>query len=215
MPGDELLLYTDGVNEAFNVDEVEYGNDRLEAFLAAHNDLRAQGLVQALRSDVATWAGEAEQSDDVTILALEFGVSSDAAGSIVVPATLEHLGTAERMVAEELERRLCPQGVQHKVEVALEELFVNVCSYAYAGQDAPGEVAVSYSYDVNPPTIEVELRDAGVPFNPVTREDPTKPSSIQEATIGGLGIFMVKKSVDELVYRREGNDNIVSFKKSW
>ena len=71
-PGDELILYTDGVNEAFSVDETEYGNARLEAFLVSHNDLRPQELVHALRADVAAWAKGAEQSDDITILAMEY-----------------------------------------------------------------------------------------------------------------------------------------------
>ncbi|MDO4404415.1 MAG: PP2C family protein-serine/threonine phosphatase [Atopobiaceae bacterium] len=70
--GDELMLYTDGVNEAFDINENEYGNDRLEAFLAAHNNLHPRELVHSLRADVAHWAEGAEQSDDVTILALEY-----------------------------------------------------------------------------------------------------------------------------------------------
>ena len=71
-PGDQLLLYTDGVNEAFNVDDEEYGNDRLEAFLRHRNYLRPKPLVEALRVSVATWAEGAEQSDDITMLALEY-----------------------------------------------------------------------------------------------------------------------------------------------
>ena len=71
-PGDELVLYTDGVNEAFSVNEEEYGNDRLEEFLSAHADLRPQEMVEQLRADVAKWAEGAEQSDDVTILAVEY-----------------------------------------------------------------------------------------------------------------------------------------------
>ncbi|MBR3316690.1 MAG: SpoIIE family protein phosphatase [Atopobiaceae bacterium] len=71
-PGDELLLYTDGVNEAFSADDMEYGNDRLEAFLRAHADVRPRELVRALRADVAAWAEGAEQSDDITILAVEY-----------------------------------------------------------------------------------------------------------------------------------------------
>ena len=72
--GDELLLYTDGVNEAFSADEVEYGNERLESFLANHSDNRPKELVDSLRSDVGAWAEGAEQSDDITILAVEFDV---------------------------------------------------------------------------------------------------------------------------------------------
>lgn len=71
-PGDELLLYTDGVNEAFNVSDEEYGNDRLEQFLAGHADVRPQEIVRNLREDVGVWAEGAEQSDDITILALEY-----------------------------------------------------------------------------------------------------------------------------------------------
>ena len=73
-PGDELVLYTDGVNEAFSVDEEEYGNDRLEEFLANHADLRPQEMVEQLRADVSSWAEGAEQSDDVTILVVEYGL---------------------------------------------------------------------------------------------------------------------------------------------
>ena len=214
-PGDELLLYTDGVNEAFNEAEEEYGNDRLEAFLMAHNDLCAQELVQGLRADVAAWAGKAEQSDDVTIMALEYGTSSAATGSVTVPAILDNLNRVSEMVAEELEKRLCPQGVQRKIIVALEEMFVNVCHYAYASQGVPGEVTVSFTYHPDPATIVIELRDSGVPFDPVQRKDPTRPANIQEAKIGGLGIFIVKKTMDQLLYRREEQYNVVSFSKSW
>ena len=70
-PGDELLLYTDGVNEAFSAEDEQYGNDRLEAFLSQHADLSPRQLVPALRADVAAWAEGAEQSDDVTIMAVE------------------------------------------------------------------------------------------------------------------------------------------------
>jgi serine phosphatase RsbU (regulator of sigma subunit) len=70
--GDELLLYTDGVNEAFSVDGEEYGNDRLEAFLAAHTTMGPRDIVDALKASVDAWAAGAEQSDDITILSLDY-----------------------------------------------------------------------------------------------------------------------------------------------
>ena len=214
-PGDELLLYTDGVNEAFNVDEEEYGNDRLEKFLAAHANMHSREVVRSLRADVARWAEGAEQSDDVTILALEYGVVPEVTGTATMQAKLENLEVATSLVNKELEARLCPVDVQHKVEVALEELFVNVCRYAYADKDEPGTIHVRYAYGANPSTITVELRDQGVPFDPIKCEDPTKPSSAQEATIGGLGIFMVRKTMDDFTYMRNGDTNVVVFKKGW
>lgn len=149
----------------------------------------------------------------------EFGNKLDdgpeVMGTITIPATLDRIGEAIALVTTELYGRLCPSPVVHKVEVAMEELLVNVCSYAYAGQDAPGNVRVSYVYRANPHAITVELMDQGMPFDPVSREDPTKPSSIQEAKIGGLGIFMVKKTMDDLAYVYDGTNNIVAFRKSW
>lgn len=214
-PGDELLLYTDGVNEAFNTEEQEYGNDRLEAFLAQHDDIHPRELVRSLRADVAQWAQGAEQSDDVTILSLEYGVAPEVTGTITVPATLDQLDEVISFVSGELERRLCPINVQRKVEVALEELFVNVCNYAYANQDEPGTAQVRYAYGADPSTITVELRDQGVPFDPLKRKDPTRPASIQEAKIGGLGILMVRRSMDDVAYMRDGNTNVLVFKKGW
>lgn len=214
-PGDELLLYTDGVNEAFNSQEQEYGNDRLASFLANHDDIHPRELVRSLRADVAHWAQGAVQSDDVTILSLEYGVAPEVTGTITVPATLDRLDEVISFVSGELERRLCPINVQRKVEVALEELFVNVCNYAYANQEEPGTAQVRYAYGADPSTITVELRDQGVPFDPLKRKDPTKPASIQEAKIGGLGIFMVRKSMDDVAYMRDGNTNVLVFKKGW
>ena len=214
-PGDEILLYTDGVNEAFNEKEQEYGNDQLEAFVAAHAHMHPRELVRTLRADVARWAGNAEQSDDVTILALEYGVASEVTGSITVPATIDHLAEVKALVNEELMRRLCPVDVLHRVLVALEELFVNVCQYAYADQLAPGNAQVSYAYGTDPSSITVELRDTGIPFNPLTVEEPKEPESIHEAPMGGLGIHLVRQTMDDFVYIRDDDTNIVVFKKGW
>ena len=100
--------------------------------------------------------------------------------------------------------------MQNQLDIALEELFVNVCRYAYADQDEPGEVSVDYVYNANPNAITVQITDHGVPFDPLTRKDPTRPASVQEATIGGLGIFMAKKSVDDFSYLRDGDSNVVA-----
>ncbi|MBR3327630.1 MAG: SpoIIE family protein phosphatase [Atopobiaceae bacterium] len=213
--GDELILYTDGVNEAFNVNEEEFGNDRLEAFLACHTYLGPKLLVRRLRAEVAAWAEGAEQSDDITILALEYGAAPEASGTLTLPATLDNLSEAVALVSDELERRLCPLSVQNRVEIALEELFVNVCRYAYAEQDEPGEVTVSYLYRGDPRSISVEIRDFGIPFDPVSYRDPAKPTHIDEMSIGGLGIFMARQSMDEFVYEREGEENVLTFSKGW
>lgn len=214
-PGDELLLYTDGVNEAFNVDDEEYGNDRLEAYLREHADLHPRALAEGLRESVAQWATGAEQSDDITILALEYGEAPVAHGQITVPAQIDRLGEVTDLVDAELIQRFCPLGVQRKVNVALEELFINICRYAYA--DAPdgkvGDCRVDYLYMMNPHSITVCLTDWGVPFDPLTLAEVDNPMDAVEN--GGLGIMMVRKSVDDISYLRDGDANVVAFCKRW
>jgi sigma-B regulation protein RsbU (phosphoserine phosphatase) len=213
--GDELFLYTDGVNEAFSVTEEQYGDDRLEEFLSAHADLHPHALVDAMRSELQTWAEGAEQSDDITMLSIEYGAHPEATGSITLEATTENLTAALNLVRSELASRYCPITVQHKVDVALEELYVNVCTHAYAEQGEPGKVRVDYVFNANPNSITVSLTDWGPAFNPLSHDDPSAPTSIDETPIGGLGLLMVKKSTDDLSYLRDGDANVVVFRCSW
>ena len=168
-----------------------------------------------LRADVADWAAGAEQSDDVTILSLEYGVAPEVTGTLTMPAVIENLGRAREFVCDELDRRLCPASVKIKVEVALEELFVNVCRYAYADQDHPGDVTVSYVYTADPSAITIELVDQGIPFDPLSLTNPLKPDSVEDAKICGLGIFMVKKSMDDFTYVYDGECNNVAIRTEW
>jgi anti-sigma regulatory factor (Ser/Thr protein kinase) len=149
------------------------------------------------------------------MLALEFGTPPEAMGSVVLPATLDHLDDAYDLIHAELADRHCPISVQHQIDIAVEELFVNVCSYAYAGADEPGEVRVEYVYNTNPHALTVSLTDWGTAFDPLAREDPLAPASAEEAKIGGLGILMVKRLTDDVSYVRDGDANVVAFKKIW
>ena len=214
-PGDQLLLYTDGVTEAFNVKDEQYGGQRLEEFLMKHTDLHPHEITDALKGDIQAWADGAEQSDDITILALEYGSAPEVRGSITVDATLDHLDDILDFVHEELGKRRCPIVAQNQLDVAIEELFVNVCNYAYEGSDEPGTCRVEYVYRANPSIITVQITDWGAPFDPLARDDPNKPTSIADTMIGGLGIFMAKKLTDDMSYVRDGNANVVAISKSW
>lgn len=106
---------------------------------------------------------------------------------------------------------------QRQLDIALEELFVNVAHYAYpdATPDRPGEVRVSYTYSAEPPSITVEIEDEGIPFDPLSRPDAVTPKSIEDVPIGGLGILMAKRSVDEMRYKRTDGTNVVTITKRW
>lgn len=213
--GDQLLLYTDGVTEAFNTSDEQYGGQRLEEFLMRHTEMHPHALTDALKDDVHAWANGTEQSDDITILSLEYGIAPEVRGSITVDATLDQLDDVLSFVHEELGRRRCPIVAQNQLDVAIEELFVNVCNYAYEGSDSPGTCRVEYIYRPNPSTITVQITDWGTPFNPLAQDDPDKPTSIADTMIGGLGIFMAKQLTDDMSYVRDGNANVVAISKSW
>lgn len=215
--GDELLLYTDGVIEAMDVDDALYGLDRLKALLDDNLDLHPRELIELVRRDVTRFSEGAEQADDITMLALEFGVPPEVTATITVPANDRELPHVTEFVHTELDRRLCPVRAQRQLDIALEELFVNVAHYAYpdATPDCPGEVRVSCTYSAEPPSITVEIEDEGIPFDPLSRPDAVTPTSIEDVPIGGLGILMAKRSVDEMRYERTDGTNVVTITKRW
>ena len=215
--GDQLLLYTDGVTEAMNTTEELYGEDRLEALLAKNYTLHPRQLVESVRTSVALHAKGAEQSDDITILALEAGVPPEITATLVVPADDTFLPRVNEFIHTELDRRLCPLRVQHQLDIAVEELFVNVAHYAYpdATPDNPGSVHISYTYSAEPPSIVVDLIDYGIPYNPLEKPDAVTPDNIADVPIGGLGVLMAKRSVDDMTYAYEDGRNIVRITKKW
>ena len=174
-------------------------------------------LVVAVRNSVAAYAVDAEQSDDITILSLEVGVPPELTATLVVPAETTQLPRVNGFIHTELDRRLCPVRVQNLLDVAVEELFVNVCRYAYEGVDesVPRVVRVSYTHLADPPSITVDLVDDGVPYDPLAKSDAVTPEDIFDVPIGGLGILTAKRSVDEMRYERVGGSNVVSIVKKW
>ena len=217
LPGDQFLLYSDGVTEAMSTTEELYGEDRLMAVAEANYLRHPRELLKAVRADVALHAQGAEQSDDITILSLEVGVPPEETVTLTVPADVAQLSTVNDFIHTELDRRLCPKRVQNLLDVAVEELFVNVCRYAYpdSPEGEPGSVRVSCTYSAEPQSMTIMLTDSGVPFDPLAKPDAVTPEDIFDVPIGGLGILMAKRSVDEMGYERSGNFNVVSIMKKW
>ena len=110
-----------------------------------------------------------------------------------------------------LEGADCPMKVQMQIDVAVEEIFVNIASYAY--ENGSGDAEISMDYDEASHTATITFSDSGIPFDPLSTEDPDVTLSADERKIGGLGIYMVKKSMDEVIYKRENDRNILTIKK--
>ena len=120
----------------------------------------------------------------------------------------DFLGFAE----EELEKAECPMKAVMPITVALEEVFVNVAHYAYP--DSSGDVSLSIDFDSESRQMTFQMADSGIPFNPLAKPDPDITLSAEERQIGGLGIFMMKMTMDEVSYVYKDGKNILTMKKS-
>ena len=128
---------------------------------------------------------------------------------LIVEAKLDNLAQVLQFVDSRLEEEDCPIGLQMKIDVAVEELFVNVASYAYT----PGTGPVTLKVEKSASEIRITFLDSGVPFNPLEKEDPDVSLPASERQIGGLGIFMVKKSMDNVQYAYLDGKNILTLTK--
>ena len=124
-------------------------------------------------------------------------------------AKLENLEKVLAFVDERLEAADCPMKAQMQIDVAVEEMFVNIAQYAYA----PGSGDAVIQMGIEDGHAVITLKDWGVPFDPLAKEDPDVTLPAEKRRIGGLGIFMVKKSMEDLRYTYENGQNILTFKK--
>ncbi len=130
---------------------------------------------------------------------------------LTMNATVENITRVTAFVDEELEALGCPMKAQMQIDIAIDELFGNIAHYAYNPEVGPATVRVEVVED--PLSVVVSFIDKGVPYDPLSREDPDVELSLEERRIGGLGIYMVKKSMDEISYEYKDGQNILRIKK--
>ena len=130
---------------------------------------------------------------------------------MTITATVENIDTVTDFVNEQLEALDCPMKAQMQIDIAIDELFSNIAHYAY--NPDIGEATVRIEVLEEPLSVIITFIDGGVPYDPLSTADPDTSLSAEERAAGGLGIFMVKKSMDEISYRYEGGKNILSIRK--
>ena len=130
---------------------------------------------------------------------------------LTLAATPENIETVTDFVNEQLEALDCPMKAQMQIDIAIDELFGNIAHYAYNPE--VGSATVRVEVIDNPLSVVITFIDEGVPYDPLSADDPDITLPAEERAIGGLGIFMVKKSMDEITYRYENGSNILSIRK--
>ncbi len=131
---------------------------------------------------------------------------------ITLNATVDNVEKVTEFVNEQLERIGCPAKAIAQIDIAIDELFSNIAYYAYSPEVGPATVRVDVEED--PVSVTITFMDRGVPFNPLKKADPDTSLSAEERKIGGLGIFMVKKTMDAVDYEYRDGKNILRIKKS-
>ena len=130
---------------------------------------------------------------------------------LTVDALVSNLDQVLAFVDSQLETMDCSMKAQMQIDVAVEEIYVNIANYAYAPET--GKAYISVQPDPDNASVTIEFRDNGIPFDPLAKADPDVTLSAEERNIGGLGIYMVKKSMDAMEYSRKDGQNILTITK--
>ncbi len=214
-PGDGIYLYTDGVTEAVNTENVLYGEERLLSVLNKNADESVSTVCEKVKADVDSFAGETPQFDDITMLCLNyngFSGEDEKVKSVTLDATIANIETVTDFVNEILEEAGASMKAQMQIDIAIDEIFSNIANYAYG--DETGTATVSVEINKDPLSATITFADSGTPYDPLSADDPDTTLSAEERPSGGLGVFMVKKSMNETSYEYKEGKNIFTIKKN-
>lgn len=131
---------------------------------------------------------------------------------LTVEAAVENIETVTAFVAEELEKLNCPMKAETQITIAIDELFGNIARYAYFPEI--GQATVRFDVENNPLAVIITFIDNGIPFNPLDRAEPDTHASAEDRQIGGLGIYLVKKTMNLVEYEYKDGQNILKIKKN-
>ena len=212
-PGDKLFVYTDGVTEAADKNNNLYGDKNLLAALqrAEAKSLTPKELLKFINDDVEKFVDGADQFDDITMLGMIFKSQKreNNMKELRITADDKNMERVNDFIHSCLPPD-CTPIVMNKIDLAVEEIFVNIAHYAYNPE--VGEAWISANFKDN--VLTVVFKDNGKEFNPIAKKDPDITLSAEERNIGGLGIFLTKKFMDSVDYEYKNGQNILTITKN-
>lgn len=209
---DQLYLYTDGVTEALNPKMELYSNQGLETVLNQAKDLNVKELLEHIKDDIDFFAADAEQADDITMLSIKYKKHEVKVCRLTIPARIDNLEAVMKFVSDELEVHEGSRKAKQQLAMAVEEIFVNIARYAYG--KAGGSTVIHCYVDDNRSLAGVRFIDSGKPYNPLEKDDPDVTLGVEDREIGGLGIYLVKNSMDRISYEYRDGQNVFTMEKN-
>ena len=222
-PGSEVFLYTDGVTEATSEKNEQFGTKRLLESLNSGLAPELKGVLERVNDAVDVFVGDAPQFDDITMLCLYYA-GADATDSseeqregrymkeMTLEATVGNIPIVTDFINTELEALECPMRAQMQIDIAVDELFGNIAQYAYDPLTGPATVRVEV--DDDPMAVIITFIDHGKPYDPLAGKEPDITLNAEDREVGGLGVFLVKKTMDEITYEYKNGQNILKIRKN-
>ena len=216
-PGDTLFLYTDGLTEARNIRRELFGRERvlrLMSSLPLREGLGVGQFVDNIVMEVQRFADGAEQSDDLTLLAIRYTPKEEKLilnESLTLHNDVKEVTTLSAFIKEVLARLEIGKPLAPKLRLALEEAVVNVMEYAYP-TGTKGEVGIRVTSDGQ--QLKFIITDSGISFNPTEVATADTTLSAEERPVGGLGILLVRELMDSINYERTNGKNVLTLLKN-
>ena len=211
-PGTTIFLYTDGLTEAENIDHKQFQEKRIfEVINKTQNEPKM--LIEAMTDAVHDFVGDAEQSDDLTMLALQYNhMQADIKyqRSLTLPNDVQTVPKLAEFVDIVCETVGFDMGTAMKMNLAIEEAVVNVMNYAYPA-DVKGTVNIDAKASAE--WVKFIISDSGAPFDPTAKAEVDTTLSAEERGIGGLGIHLIRQIMDSINYEREDGRNVLTLIK--
>ncbi|MBE6346989.1 MAG: HAMP domain-containing protein [Lentimicrobiaceae bacterium] len=211
--GTNIFLYTDGVNEAENTKKELYGEERLLNFLSQHYADKPRDVIEKLYDDIKGHANDAEQNDDITMLCCTMVESVETSEpstglskKLVMRNNIADIALMAEFIENLCEENQLPMDATFNLNLAIEEAVSNVMKYAYPSNEEH-EILLTVNKENN--NIIFELSDTGKAFDPTKMKDADVTLSAEERPIGGLGIFLIRKIMKSVEYKREGERNVL------
>lgn len=201
--GDSLFLYTDGVTEAENTHLELYGEERLKNLIESLKGQSPDEIVEGVKAAVNAFAGEAEQFDDITMMALTM---SGGYHDLTIAPVNEEIEKVTAYVENEMNQYAIPPKAKMNFTICIDEILSNIIGYSGCK-----EITVGISY--NKKRMSMRFIDDGEEYDPRSAKDPDLTTPVEERKIGGLGIFMIKKMMDVVEYERQEDKNILTIRK--